>query len=87
MSKKAKSELDEKDLKAMRKLKQANNDVIRALKEHEAPDDVAEAYEKLRLLLAPNFVDRLIDARRKEIERNSDAARENSSKLQEDCCE
>ncbi len=73
MSKKAKSELDEKDLKVMKELEKAHQNVSEMLKEHKDVKDIAEAYEAMRKLMAPNFVKRLIGARRLEIEGKLDA--------------
>ncbi len=73
MSKKAKSELDEKDLKAMKELEKAHKNVSEMLKEHRDVSDIANGYESMRKLLAPNFVKRLINARRLEIEGKLDA--------------
>lgn len=67
MSKKAISELDEKDLTVMKELEKAYKNVSEMLKEHKDAKDIAEAYEKMRKLMAPNLVKRLIDARRLEI--------------------
>lgn len=57
------------ELASLRKLSDANKRALKLLGEHADPNDIADAYEAVREQLAPNFISRLISARRKELER------------------
>lgn len=68
MSKKAKSELDEKDLKVMKALVSTSRKVTLMLSEHEDTEDIGKAYAEMQKLLSPKLLERMIKARRLEIE-------------------
>ncbi len=57
------------ELARLKELSSSNRKALKLLGDHADPNDIADAYEVVREQLAPNFISRLISARRKELER------------------
>lgn len=60
------------EITSLRKLSDANKRALKLLGDHAEPVEIAKAYQDMQKRMAPNLIEKLISARRKELKRERD---------------